>query len=328
MLAEGYGVKMDLTKEKILVTGSSGLVGKSLVKKLQEMGCADIRVFRSNEYSLESQPQSEALFSKNSDVTIIFHLAAAVGGIIANKEKKADFCTSNLLMNTFVLKYAEQMCKNIKKICLVGSGCVYPDNSPIPMQEDNLWNGMPESNTRTYGLVKRLLHVQSMAYRDQHNLSSIVILPTNIYGPMDNFSLRYSHVIAALIRKINDAKQNNLPEVVLFGTGKATRDFVFSDDLSLAMIRLMEKYDSSEPVNVASGEEISINELAVNIKSILGYKGNIIFDNKNPDGQSRRKFDITRLKNVIGEFPYTDLNSGLKKTIDWYLTTPKEFIRK
>ena len=144
---------------------------------------------------------------------------------------------------------------------------------------------------------------------------------------MDNFSLRYSHVTAALIRKIGDAKENGFPEVTLYGTGKATRDFIFSDDLSLAMIRLMEKYDSSEPVNIASGEEVSIAELANKIKHFMGYEGNVIFDNKNPDGQPRRKFNIRRLEGIIGKFPYTGLNEGLKATIEWYLKTPKESIR-
>jgi GDP-L-fucose synthase len=229
-------------------------------------------------------------------------------------------------MNTFVLKYAQKYCK-IKKICLVGSGCVYPENSPIPMKEDDLWNGMPESNTRSYGLVKRLLPIQSESYRSQYGLSSIVVLPTNIYGPHDSFSLYYSHVMAALIRKFIDAKKTNAPEVILFGTGMATRDFIYVDDLTLAMIRLMEKYDSSEPVNIASGKEFSINEIANKIRTIIGYEGKIIFDNKYPDGQPRRKFDITRLKNIIGEFPYIDLDEGLKKTIQWYQNTPEELIR-
>ncbi len=298
---------------KVLVTGGAGFLGKNVVAELEKRGATGIVVPRSKKFNLTDFSDCKKV-TKNVDIVI--HLAANVGGIGYNLTYPATLYYENLLMGTFMLEAARQ--NNVKKFIAIGTICSYPKFTPVPFKESNLWNGYPEETNAPYGLAKKMLLVQSQAYRKQYGFNSIFLLPVNLYGPGDKFDPNQSHVIPALIKKFHDAKTKGLDEVSVWGTGRATREFLYVKDAAKAIILAAEKYNKEEPVNLGSSFEISIAELVKKISKIIGYKGKIVFDKSKPDGQPRRKLDTKRALKEFGFKSKTNFDRGLLETIDWY----------
>jgi GDP-L-fucose synthase len=257
--------------------------------------------------------------SKNIDIVI--HLAANVGGIGYNRENPATLFDDNILMGVNMMQAAKA--NKVKKFVALGTVCAYPKFTPVPFKEENLWNGYPEETNAPYGLAKKMQLVQAQAYRQQYGFNAIFLLPVNLYGPGDNFDPKSSHVIPALIKKFIDAKENKKAEVVVWGTGKATREFLYVDDAAEGILLAAEKYDKGEPVNLGSASEISIKDLVGMIKEITGYTGKVVWDKTKPDGQPRRKLDVSRAKKEFGFASKTSFDQGLKDTINWYLENRK-----
>lgn len=304
-----------LANKKILVTGGGGFLGSHLVQTLTDHGVEkdDIVVPRSSQYDLR---EKEAVREVLRDIDIVIHLAANVGGIGYNQENPGSLFYDNLIMGALLMEEARKA--GIKKFVSIGTVCAYPKFTPIPFKEDDLWNGYPEETNAPYGLAKKMLLVQGQAYRQQYGFPAIYLLPVNLYGPGDNFDPQSSHVIPALIRKFIEAKASNSPEVVVWGTGKATREFLYVEDAAEAIVLATEKYNKPEPVNIGSSFEISILELVTLIKDLVGYTGKITWDTTKPDGQPRRKLDVRRAEKEFGFLSTTDFEKGLKKTIQWY----------
>ena len=305
-----------LKNKKIIVTGGAGFLGKFVVKKLEERGFSNIFVPIIEEYDLRKLNDIKRLY-KEVSADIVIHLAAIVGGIGANRENPGSFFYDNLIMGIQLME--EARLSGIEKFVALGTICAYPKFTPIPFKEENLWNGYPEETNAPYGLAKKMLLVQSQAYRKQYNFNSIYLLPVNLYGPGDNFDPKSSHVIPALIKKFYEAKINNLDEVIVWGTGNATREFLYVEDCAEAIVLATEKYNKPEPVNIGAGFEISIKDLANKIKDIIGFNGKIVWDKTKPDGQPRRCLDTTRAEKEFGFKAKTNFEEGLKKTIGWYI---------
>lgn len=297
----------------VLVTGGAGFLGHNIVSELTKKGAKKIIVPKYIEHDL-------TLFSECNKITknvdLVIHLAAKVGGIGYNLNNPGTLFYDNLLMGAYIIEASR--INKVKKIVAIGTVCAYPKYTPVPFKEDNLWNGYPEETNAPYGLAKKMLLVQSQAYRKQYGLNSIYLLPVNLYGPGDNFDPERSHVIPALIKKFYEAKQGNLLTVVIWGTGKATREFLYVKDAAKAIVMAAEKYNKGEPVNLGSSFEISIAELAKKISKIVGYKGEIVFDKTKPDGQPRRKLDTTRALKEFGFKSGTNFDQGLMETVNWY----------
>ncbi len=306
-----------LKDKKIVVTGGAGFIGSFVVNKLFQRGVSKENIFipRNKNYDLRNGQDIKKMFSE-FEGDIVIHLAGQVGGIGFNRERPAEMFYSNLIMGVQLMEQARL--NGVEKFVAIGTVCAYPKFTPVPFKEEDLWNGYPEETNAPYGLAKKMLLVQSQAYRKQYNFNSIFIIPTNIYGPGDNFDLNNSHVIPALIRKFIDAKKRK-EEVVLWGTGNATREFLYVEDAAEGIILATEKYEKSDPVNLGIGNEISIRNLAKLIARLTGFNGGIIWDNVKPDGQPRRRLDIIKAKKEFGFEAKTQLEPGLKKTIDWYL---------
>lgn len=305
--------ELTLKNKRIVVTGGAGFLGSHLVAELQKEKPAEIVVPRSAQYDLRNREEAAEVV-KNADIVI--HLAANVGGIGYNQEHPAELFYDNLLMGTHVLH--ESYLAGVKKFVGIGTICAYPKYTPVPFKEEDLWNGYPEETNAPYGLAKKMLLVQSQAYQDQYNFPAIYLLPTNLYGPHDNFDPNSSHVIPALIRKFVEAKDSNTPEVVVWGTGAPTREFLFVEDAARAIVLATKHYNKPEPVNLGSNFEISIAELAHTIGDVVGYTGKIIFDTSKPDGQPRRKIDTTRAEEGFNFVSSVTFPKGLKKTVEWY----------
>ncbi len=305
----------DLKKQKILITGGAGFLGRHVVAKLKEKGVPEENIFvpRSKKYDLRDKKVSQKLLK---DIDVVIHLAANVGGIGYNQEKPGKLFYDNLTMGVHLME--EARIAKVKKFVAIGTVCAYPKYTPVPFREDDLWNGYPEETNAPYGIAKKMLLVQGDAYRKQYGFNSIYLLPVNLYGPFDNFDPRSSHVIPALIRKFIEARDNKNPEVVVWGTGKATREFLFVEDAAEAIILATEKYDREHPVNIGASFEISIRDLVQLIKKITRYKGKIVWDKTKPDGQPRRKLDTSRAEKEFGFIAKTDFETGLIKTIAWY----------
>jgi GDP-L-fucose synthase len=299
--------------KKIIVTGGAGFLGSHIVAKLRARGATDIVVPRSTTYDLRSR---EACAKVVDGADIVIHLAAVVGGIGYNREIPGQMFYDNILMGTHMMEEGRKA--GVKKFVAIGTICAYPKFAPIPFKEDNLWNGYPEDTNAPYGLAKKMMLVQSTAYRQQYGFNSIFLLPVNLYGPGDNFSDKSSHVIPALIKKFVEAKEKNLPSVTVWGTGTATREFLYVEDCAEGILLATEKYNKSDPVNIGAGFEISIKDLAEKIKAIVGYTGKIIWDSTKPDGQPRRMLDTSRAQSEFGYVSTTDFATGLKETIEWY----------
>ena len=309
---------MDLKSKKIIVTGGAGFLGKYVIEKLKERSCSDIFVPKIEEYDLRNLDCIVKIYN-TIKADVVIHLAAVVGGIGANRENPGSFFYDNLIMGIQLMEQARL--NNIEKFVAIGTICAHPKFTPVPFKEEDLWDGYPEETNAPYGLAKKMLLVQAQAYRQQYGFNSIFLLPVNLYGPGDNFDPRSSHVIPALIKKFYEAKVNNEPEVVVWGTGNATREFFYVEDCSEAIVLATEKYNKSDPVNIGAGFEISIKDLANLIKGIIGFDGKIIWDISKPDGQPRRCLDVSKAQEWFGFIARTEFKFGLKKTIDWYVKT-------
>ena len=307
---------IDLSTKRICVTGGAGFLGQHLVRNLQSKGARDIFIPRYPEYDLV-KGEDIARMLADAQPDIIIHLAAHVGGIGANLARPAEFFYDNLMMGVQLMHQAWQ--RGVEKFVALGTICAYPKYTPIPFKEENLWDGYPEETNAPYGLAKKMLLVQSQAYRQQYGFNSIFLLPVNLYGPGDNFDLASSHVIPALIRKCVEAKEQGADEIVAWGDGSPTREFIYVEDAAEGIALATQYYNRSDPVNIGSSFEISIKELTELIARLTGFEGQVRWDTSKPNGQPRRKLDTTRAKEYFGFSAKTNFEDGLRKTIDWYL---------
>ena len=301
--------------QRFIITGGAGFLGSHVTRKLRERGAKHIFVPKSSEYNLTKEEAIVHLF-REARPDIVIHLAAVVGGIGANRENPGRFFYENLIMGAHLMEQARLF--GVKKFVAIGTICSYPKHTPVPFKEETLWDGYPEETNAPYGLAKKMLLVQSQAYRQQYGLNSIFLLPVNLYGPGDNFDPDSSHVIPALIKKCIDAIRNHEEEIVVWGTGKATREFLYVEDCADAILLATERYNRPDPVNIGAGFEISIKDLAELIVEITGFRGRIAWDHTKPDGQPRRMLDTSR---AFQEFEFKakiQFREGLKKTIEWY----------
>jgi GDP-L-fucose synthase len=301
--------------KRITVTGGKGFLGGHLIKKLRDKGYRKIAVAGRPEYDLVDLGDIRRMY-EDTEPDIVIHLAANVGGIGFNQEHPASLFYDNIMMGVQLIH--EGYLRKIDKLVALGTICAYPKFTPVPFKEDDIWNGYPEETNAPYGLAKKMMLVQSQAYRNQYGFNSIFILPVNLYGPGDNFDPRSSHVIPALIKKCVDAVASGGREIVVWGTGKATREFFYVEDAAEAVILAMEKYNKSDPVNIGAGFEISIRDLVDMIIELTGFRGSVIWDEMKPDGQPRRMLDTTRAYHEFGFRARTDFRVGLAKTIEWY----------
>lgn len=307
---------MDLKNKKILVTGGAGFLGSFVVEKLLERGVPKENIFvpRSDDFDLRKWENCQKAVAGQE---VVIHLAAKVGGIGFNREKPGELFYDNAIMGIQMMEAARQA--GVEKFVAIGTICAYPKFTPVPFKEDDLWNGYPEETNAPYGLAKKMLLVQAQAYRQQYGFNAIYLLPVNLYGPRDNFNPESSHVIPALIRKVAEAKKENKNFIEVWGTGKATREFLYVEDAAEGILLATEKYDKAEPVNLGSGREISIKDLVELICRLMDFKGEIRWDTTKPDGQPRRRLDVSRAEKEFGFRAKTDFEEGLKKTIEWYL---------
>lgn len=306
---------MDWSNQRIIVTGGAGFLGRHLVASLKQQGAEHVFVPRRREYDLRREDTIVRLYA-DTQPDIIFHLAAVVGGIGANRERPGEFFYDNLLMGVQLMEQARL--HPVKKFIAVGTVCAYPKFTPIPFSETDLWNGYPEETNAPYGLAKKMLLVQAQAYRTQYGFNAIYLLPTNLYGPYDNFDPHSSHVIPALIKKCIEAREKDEAEIVVWGDGSATREFLYVTDAARGLILAAEKYDDSEPVNLGAGSEISIQELTALIVRQTGFQGRVTWDRSKPNGQPRRKLDTRRAQELFSFQATVGLEEGLRETIAWY----------
>ena len=306
------------SQKKVIVTGGAGFLGSFVVKKLTERGCGQIIVPRSGEHDLRDRDVIVHLYEKNRP-DIVIHLAAVVGGIGANRVNPGRFFYDNAIMGIQLMEYARLY--NVQKFVALGTVCAYPKITPLPFREENLWNGYPEETNAPYGLAKKMLLVQAQAYRQQYNFNAIYLLPVNLYGPRDNFDLDSSHVIPAMIRKCVEAKAAGKNEITLWGDGSPTREFLYVEDAAEAILLATERYNGAEPVNLGSGQEISIHELAHLIAKEVGFSGKILWDTSKPNGQPRRCLNTDRAAELFGFRPAWSFRDGVSKTISCYLAT-------
>lgn len=300
---------------RVLVTGGTGFVGANTIRLLQRKGCEIIAPKRAD-YDLGEQAAVRAMYRENRP-DIVFHLAGLVGGILANQQYPADYAYQNLIMGTMVLHEAWQA-GVAKYVSLIG-GCSYPANAANPIGESSLWNGYPQAESAPYSLAKAMSVVQAQSYRKQHGFRAIILVPGNLYGPHDNFSLNNSHVIPALIRKFYEARTSGQDEVVAWGSGKPVRDFVFVEDVCEAIVKAAEMYDAPDIINISSGLPVTIRELVETVADLMQYKGVIRWDSTKPDGQMAKMFDVTRMRDLLGYECRTTLRDGLARTIDWFV---------
>jgi GDP-L-fucose synthase len=306
----------------VIVTGGAGFLGSFVVEKLQQRGAAHIIVPRSADYDLTKSDAIQQLLRDAKSTThhpssiIVIHLAARVGGIGANRAHPAEFFYDNVMMSVPLLHAAWQA--GVRKFVAIGTVCAYPKHTPVPFREEDLWDGYPEETNAPYGLAKKMLLVQSQAYRQQYGFNSIFLLPVNLYGPRDNFDPESSHVIPALIRKCIEARDRGDDHIIAWGTGAPTREFLYVADAAEAILLAAERYNRSDPVNVGSGMEISIKRLLELIARLTRFEGDIIWDTSKPDGQPRRSLDTTRAEQLFGFRARTPFEEGLRRTIEWY----------
>jgi GDP-L-fucose synthase len=300
----------------VVLTGGGGFLGSYVKQKLRASGCERVFVPSRREYDLTRMDAIRRLYD-DARPDLVIHLAAVVGGIGANRARPGEFFYKNLMMGTQLME--EARLRGIEKFVAIGTVCAYPKFTPIPFREENLWDGYPEETNAPYGLAKKMLLVQSQAYRQQYGFNSIFLLPVNLYGPRDNFDLETSHVIPALIRKCVEAKERGLDRLEVWGTGEASREFLYVEDAAEGILLAAERYDESEPVNLGADFEIKVKDLVDHIVRLVGFKGEIVYDRTKPDGQPRRRLDTTRAREKFGFQAATPFEEGLRKTIDWYL---------
>jgi GDP-L-fucose synthase len=307
---------VNLSGKRVLVTGGSGFLGRHVVDALGRHGCSDVIVVRKAQHDLTHEQDTTRLFHEVRP-NVVIHLAAVVGGIGANRESPGSFFYQNVMMGALTMEQARLA--GVEKFVGVGTICAYPKFAPIPFVEGDLWNGYPEETNAPYGIAKKMLLVQGQAYREQYGFDAIHLLPVNLYGPHDNFNPASSHVIPALIRKFVEAIEAGAADVVCWGTGTATREFLYVEDCAEGIVLATEQYEQPDPVNLGAGFEISIRDLAQLIAELTGFTGRLVFDRTKPDGQPRRSLDVTRARG-FGFAAKTDFRTGLKRTIEWYKT--------
>lgn len=307
---------IDWQKKRVVVTGGAGFLGSFVVEKLQERGCREIIVPRSREYDLRNRDAIVKLYEV-ARPHIVIHLAAVVGGIGANRRNPGRFFYDNAIMGIQLMEYARQF--GVEKFVAIGTVCSYPKVTPVPFKEDDLWNGYPEETNAPYGLAKKMMLVQAQAYRAQYGFNAIYLIPVNLYGPRDNFDLETSHVIPAIIRKCVEAKESGRDEIVLWGDGSPTREFLYVEDAAEGIILATERYNGEFPINLGTGEEISIRDLAALIARETGFKGRFVWDTTKPNGQPRRCLDVTRAKMLLGFQAKYSLRDGITRTVNWFI---------
>ncbi|NPV76143.1 MAG: GDP-L-fucose synthase [Anaerolineae bacterium] len=300
---------------RFCVTGGAGFLGNFVVEKLKARGAGDIFIPRIEEYDLV-KPEDLDRMLEDSKPDVIIHLAAQVGGIGANREHPAEFFYNNLMMGVQLMHKAWQ--RGVEKFVAIGTVCAYPKFTPVPFKEDDLWNGYPEETNAPYGLAKKMLLVQAQSYRQQYGFNAIFLLPVNLYGPRDNFDLHSSHVIPALIRKFVEAKEAGRNEVEVWGDGSPTREFIYVEDAAEGILLATERYNDPDPVNIGSGFEISIKDLAEKIARMTGFAGKIVWNTEKPNGQPRRALDTRRALERFGFKAQVGFDEGLQQTIQWY----------
>ena len=304
--------------KKVLVTGAHGFVGKNLMNlllKKQEEEAFHLLAPTRQELDLTKEVQVSYYFESHKP-DIVLHLAGKVGGIGANKAKPAEFFYQNIMMGTLVMHYA--YINGAEKVVALAAGCGYPKMLPVPYTEEDFWKDLPDENSIGYSMAKKNLIIQSWTYREQYGFNSVILLPANLYGPHDNFDLETSHVVPALIRKFIEAKERGDKEVVVWGTGVASREFLYSVDTARAIIDMAERVNETGPFNLGTGTETTIKELVETIKNLTDFGGDIVWDTTKPDGQPRRFYDMSRFQEALGYVPNTDIRTGIQKTIDWY----------
>ena len=299
----------------VIVTGGSGFLGSFVVEKLKERGATDVFVPRSSEYDLR-QPDEITALLRDCRADMIIHLAALAGGIGANRARPAEFFYDNLMMGVPLIHQAWK--QGVEKFVAVGSICSYPKFTPLPFKEENLWDGYPEETNAPYGLAKKMLLVQSQAYRQQYGYNSIYLMPVNLFGPRDNFNLETSHVIPALIRKAVEAAERGDSELLVWGDGSPTREFLYVEDAADGIVTAAEKYNGDQPVNLGSGYEISIKDLAEMIVRMTGFEGKLVWQTDKPNGQPRRGLDVTRAREYFGWSARVPFEEGMRRTIEWF----------
>jgi GDP-L-fucose synthase len=309
-------MKFVMKGKRIMVTGGAGFLGHYVVERFKKQGCTDLIIPRSRDYDLRDSAVAFSLL-KNTKPDIVVHLAASVGGIGANRKNPGTLFYDNAAMGIHLIEAARLA--QVEKVIICGTICSYPKFTPVPFYEEALWDGYPEETNAPYGLAKKMLLVQSQAYRQQYGFNSIYLLPVNLYGPRDNFDLESSHVIPALIRKSVEAREKGQQHLHAWGSGEATREFLYVEDAAEAIVMAAEQYDGEKPVNIGTGHEIKVKDLAGLIAEKAGFTGEIIWDSTKPDGQPRRSLDVTKSKALFGFEARTTLEEGLQKTIDWYV---------
>ncbi|HEY6039461.1 MAG TPA: GDP-L-fucose synthase [Kofleriaceae bacterium] len=302
--------------KRVLVTGGAGFFGSFVVEELRRRGATDVIVPRSRDFDLVDRTAVHRLFAETRP-EVVFHLAARVGGIGANRANPGLFLFDNAMMGLHVVE--EARLAKTQKVVIAGTICAYPKFAPVPFREADLWNGYPEETNAPYGVAKKLVLVQAQAYREQYGLDAVMLFPVNMYGPRDNFDLQTSHVIPAMIRKFVTARDEGRAEVTLWGDGTPTREVIYVEDAAEGMVLAGERYDSSDPVNLGSGTEISIAELARVIQEAVGFTGTITWDTSQPNGQPRRRLDVSRAKERFGFTAKTSFADGLARTVSWYM---------
>lgn len=310
---------LDLRGKRVVVTGGGGFLGSFVVDRLLARGCEQVFVPRQKEFDLTTVAGIEKMFAAYQP-QVIFHLAAVVGGIGANKENPGSFFYKNAIMGIQLIEAART--HGVEKTIVAGSICSYPKFTPVPFKEEDLWNGYPEETNAPYGVAKKALLVMCQAYRQQYGMNAIFLMPVNLYGPRDNFDLESSHVIPALIRKAVEARDRGVQELVCWGDGSPTREFLYVEDAAEGLITGAENYDGEEPVNLGSGFEVSIKDLTEKITRLSGFQGSLTWDTSRPNGQPRRMLDTNRAANLFGFRAKVNLEEGLARTISWYEKNP------
>ena len=301
--------------DRILITGGAGFLGGFVIDNLKRRGYTNIATFRRKEYDVTVESEVERLY-KDFKPAVVMHLAAEVGGIGANRDNPGRFFFANMSMGMHLIEHARRV--GVKKFVQTGTICAYPNMTPIPFKEENLWDGFPEVTNAPYGIAKKALLMMCQAYRQQYGMNAIYLLPVNLYGPRDNFHLHSSHVIPALIRKCVEARKRGDAKITAWGTGSASREFLYVEDCAEGLVSAMEKYESPEPMNLGSGREITIKDLTQLVAKLAKFDGDIVWDSTKPDGQPRRCLDVSRAEQAIGFRAQTTLEDGLRKTIEWF----------
>jgi GDP-L-fucose synthase len=305
---------------RYMVTGGAGFLGSFLVERLRASG-AEVFVPRSAEFDLTRASDAERCLDV-SKPDVVIHAAAKVGGIGANREHPGSFFRDNALMGIHLIEACRT--RPIRKLVCLGTICAYPKFTPVPFREDALWDGYPEETNAPYGIAKKALLVMLQAYRQEFGFNGVYLLPVNLYGPRDNFDLETSHVIPAMIRKLLLAKEAGRPEVVLWGDGSPTREFLYVEDAADGILAATDRFDGQDPVNLGSGEEIAVRDLAETVRELVGYEGRVVWDTSQPNGQPRRRLDTTRAEELFGWRAKTPLAEGMKRTLDWYLANRRD----